>query len=89
MVSRDFARQIDGYGLTTANILYRMPDYTSILQEFIWQDYDRAPDFPELNRFLQFWQAKIEGALFRVTVAHKTLIGPADLRAINGEFRLH
>ena len=89
MVSRDFARQIDGYGLTTANILYRLPDYNSILQEFIWQDYDRAPNFPELNKFLAFWRVKIEGALFRVTVAHKTLIGPADLKTVDGEFRLN
>jgi uncharacterized protein Usg len=89
MVSRDFERQIGGYGLTTANILYRMPDYTSILQEFIWQEYDLAPSFPELNKFLIFWQTKLDGALFRVTVAHKALVGPADLRAIGGEFRLH
>jgi uncharacterized protein Usg len=89
MVSRDFARQVEGYGLTTANILYRMPDHRSILQEYIWQEYDLAPRFPELNKFLTFWQTKLEGALFRVVVAHKALIGPADLRAINGEFRLN
>jgi uncharacterized protein Usg len=66
-----------------------MPDYRSILQEFVWQDYDLAPEFPELNKFLTFWQAKLEGALYRVTVAHKTLLGPADLRAVGGEFRLN
>src|SRR5215204_1501431 len=43
MVSRDFACQLEGYGLTTASILYRMPDHRSILQEFIWQEYDLAP----------------------------------------------
>ena len=89
MVSRDFQRQMDGYGLTTANILYRMPDFHSILQEYIWQEYDIAPQFPELNKFLSFWQTKLEGALFRVTVAHNALIGPADLRAIDGEFRVN
>ena len=89
MTTRDFARQIDGYGLTTADILYRLPDHPSILQQYIWQEYDKAPLFPELNRFLAFWEAKLEGLLYRVTVCHKTLIGPAELRAINGEFRLH
>lgn len=88
MASSDFARQIAGYGLTTAGILYRLPDHPSILQEFIWQDYDRAPLFPELNRFLAFWQASLDGKLFRVTVSHRDLIGPTDLRAISGEFRL-
>ncbi len=27
MVSKDFIRQLEGYGLTTATILYRMPDH--------------------------------------------------------------
>ncbi len=43
MASSDFARQIAGYGLTTAGILYRMPDHPAILQEYVWQDYDLAP----------------------------------------------
>src|SRR4051812_17626316 len=59
MVSRDFACQLEGYGLTTASILYRMPDHRSLLQEFIWQDYDLAPRFPELNKFLSFWAANL------------------------------
>ena len=85
----DFARQIAGYGLTTAGILYRLPDHPAILQEYIWQEYDLAPRFPELNKFLAFWQAELEGQLFRVTVTHKDLIGPADLRPIGEEFQLH
>jgi uncharacterized protein Usg len=89
MTNKDFARQIEGYGLTTADILYRLPDHPAILQQFIWQEYDKAPLFPELNRFLSFWQAKLEGMLYRVTVCHKALIGPAELRAVSGEFKLH
>jgi uncharacterized protein Usg len=88
MASHDFARQIAGYGLTTAGILYRMPDHPAILQEYICQEYDLAPRFPELNRFLAFWQASLDGKLFRVTVSHKDLIGPADLEAVSGEFML-
>lgn len=88
MVSRDFERQVGGYGLTTASILYRMPDFTSILQEFVWQEYDLAPRFPELNRFLAFWSRTLEGPLVRVTVAHKKLISAAELRVVDGEFRL-
>lgn len=89
MVSRDFSRQIEGYGLTTANILYRLPDYSTILQEYIWQDYDLAPAFPELKKFLSFWKRSLDGPLFKVTVAHKALIGEADLRLVSREFQLH
>src|SRR5262245_46806779 len=87
--SREFRRQLEGYGLTTAQILYRLPDHPSLLQTYVWQDYDLCPRFPVLNRFLAFWLEKLEGPLFSVTVAHSKLIKPAELRSINGEFRLH
>ena len=85
----DFRRQLVGYGLTTAQILYRLPDHPSLLQTYVWQDYDLCPRFPVLNRFLAFWLEKLEGPLYSVTVAHSRLIKPAELRAIGGEFRLH
>lgn len=89
MTSPEFVRQMAGYGLTTAGILYRLPDHPSILQEYVWQDYDLAPRFPELNRFLAFWREKIEGQLYQVRVAHSALIGPTELTAVAGEFRLN
>ena len=87
--SRDFRRQIEGYGLTTAQILYRFPDHPHLLQTYVWQDYDLFPKFPELQRFLAFWMDKLEGPLHSVLVAHSQLVKPAELKAINGEFRLH
>ena len=89
MASKDFIRQLEGYGLTTAQILYRMPDHPTLLQTYIWQDYDLAPRFPVLIRFLQFWKEQIEGALHSVTVSHSGLIKPAELRTVDGEFRVH
>lgn len=89
MVSEDFKKQIKGYGLTTAHILYRRPDHLWLLQSYVWQNYDLCPKFPELMRFLGFWQKKLEGPLFSVEVAHAGLIKPAELQAINGEFRLN
>jgi uncharacterized protein Usg len=88
-VSEDFRKQLVGYGLTTAQILYRMPDHPSLLQTYVWQNYDLFPKFPVLQDFLQFWQEKLEGHLFSVTVAHSKLIKPAELRAVNGVFMLH
>jgi uncharacterized protein Usg len=85
----DFEKQLDGYGLTTAHIFYRRPDHPWLLQSYIWQDYDLCPAFPELQRFLQFWQQKLEGPLHSVMVAHSRLIRPAEMRAVGGEFRLH
>ena len=59
MVSEDFSKQVCGYGLTTAHILYRRPDHRWLLQSYVWQNYDLFPEFPELHRFLVFWQKKL------------------------------
>ena len=76
-------------GLTTAEIVYRRPDRHWLLQTYVWQDYDLFPNFPALKDFLAFWETKLEGPLFAVTVAHSKLIKPAELRAVDGVFRLH
>jgi uncharacterized protein Usg len=89
VVSDDFVKQVNGYGLTTAHILYRRPDHPWLLQSFVWQQYDLYPQFPILQRFLAFWQETLEGPLHSVMVAHSRLIRPAEMRAIDGEFRLH
>ena len=89
MTDRDFKAQLAGYSLTTAEILYRLPDHPSLLQSYIWQDYDIHPRFPRLERFLDFWARNLEGKLYRVTVAHKRLITPAEVRLIAGDFRMH
>ena len=88
-VSSDFQKQVAGYGLTTAEILYRRPDHNWLLQTYVWQEYDLCPNFPELQGFLRFWQRSLEGILHSVTVAHSRLIKPAELTAIDGEFRMH
>jgi uncharacterized protein Usg len=89
MVSRDFIRQLEGYGLTTATILYRLPDHPSVLQSYIWQDYDLAPKFPVLIEFLDFWKREIEGPLHSVTVAHAKLIKPTEYQAVGEVLTLH
>ena len=89
MVSEDFRKQALGYGLTTAHILYRRPDHRWLLQSYVWQNYDLFPQFPELRRFLAFWQNKLEGPLHSVRVAHCKLIKPAEFKAVDGELRLH
>ncbi len=89
IASRDFIKQVEGYGLTTAEILYRRPDHQWLLQAYVWQDYDLFPNFPMLSTFLDFWREKIEGPLHSVTVAHSRLIKPAEIRAIDGFLQLH
>lgn len=76
----DLQKQLGSYRLTTAQILYHLPDYEEILQEFIWQDYDLAPKFPQLRNFLDFWTREIEGKLHSVYVAKREIITTSDYR---------
>jgi uncharacterized protein Usg len=88
MPNRDFAAQLRGFSLTTAEILYRLPDHPSLLQAYIWQDYDLHPRFPKLAAFLDYWTANLEGKLFKVTVAHRGLVSPAEIKLVGAEFKL-
>jgi uncharacterized protein Usg len=78
-----------GYGLATANILYRMPEHPSLLQSFVWQFYDVAPDYPRLVRFLDFWSAEIEAVIHSVEVAHREIASAAELRHARFEGKIH
>ncbi len=71
------------YRLTTAEILYRLPDHPAVLQTFVWQDLDIAPRYPVLHRFLDFWQRNLDGKLHMVRVASAELVRPAEFRFAN------
>jgi uncharacterized protein Usg len=85
----NFQHQLRGYRLTTAEILYRLPDHPVMLQSFIWQDLDLAPQFPILKKFLRFWQTSLDGKLHSVRVASRGLISSAELDVVGLEFTLH
>ena len=80
---------LQGYGLTTAQIYYRMPDFQNVLNTFLWQEYDLAPDYPKLFEFITFWRAKIEGPLHSITFTHRKMIAPGEWRNVAGEFPIH
>lgn len=76
----DLEKQLKDYRLTTAQIIYHRPDIEELLQEFIWQDYDIAPKFPNLHKFLDFWTREIDGKLHSVYVAKREIITNGDYR---------
>jgi uncharacterized protein Usg len=74
MAHSGLALQLNHFRLTTAHILYHMPDHPDLLQSYIWQDYDLAPKFPTLRRFLDFWTRNLDGRLHSVQVASSELL---------------
>jgi uncharacterized protein Usg len=85
----DTELMLRGYGLTTAEFFYRMPDYRNVLNIFVWQDYDLAPDHHRLFAFIEYWQKNIEGPLHSVRFVHRKRVGPRDWRHQVGEFTYH
>jgi len=85
----ELALQLKDYRLTTAEILYHLPDHPRLLQTYIWQDLDLAPEFPVLRRFLDFWHRRLDGRLHSVTVGSTRLIRPAELRVAGALLTLH
>jgi len=88
-MDRSFVAQLANYRLTTAEILYWMPDHRHVLQSFVWQNLDLAPKFPALEKFLDFWDRNLDGKLHRVRVANAQLIKPAEFTFASGLYALH
>lgn len=86
---RDFAAQLSGHRLTTAEVLYYMPDHPNLVQSFLWQTQDLAPRYPRLIRFLDFWRDEIDAVIHTVRIAHRGLIGPAEWSRADIELRLN
>lgn len=84
--SDDFEKVLAGYRLTTASILYRMPDHPALLQEFIWQELDQIPKFPVLKRFIRYWEKECDGKLYRVKVAVADGLDASKWRNVGDDF---
>lgn len=82
-------RDLYRFRLTTAEILYRFPDFPGLLQSYLWQDMDVAPDFPRLTKFLDYWERNLDGRLYSVRIANAELVRPQELGYADQEMRLH
>ena len=82
-------QQLNDYRLTTAEILYHMPDHPDLLQSFVWQDYDIAPRYPVLGKFIDFWVREIEGKLHSINLASAGIISASEFKSVQGQFLIH
>ena len=68
--------------IVTLNILYWMPDYTNILQEFICQTIDINQHYPRVHKFLNFWHNNIEAVISEVRLADSYETGYRPVKEI-------
>lgn len=85
----DLRLMMKDYRITTAEILYHLPDHPALLQSYVWQEMDLAPKFPILNKFLDFWEKELDGKLHSVKVTSTKLITPAEFTFCSGELSVH
>ncbi len=72
--------QLEGWRLTTAEVLYYMPDHPTLIQSFVWQTLDLAPRYPRVRKFLKFWKAEIEAVIHSVQLASGEELAPSRVR---------
>jgi uncharacterized protein Usg len=79
MAESELAQQLRGRRLTTAEVIYYMPDHPALLQRFMWQTLDLPPEFPRICKFLDFWRRDIDAVIHSVTCSAAGLVSPARL----------
>ncbi len=87
--NRDLELMLRDYRLTTAEILYHFPDHPVLLQSYVWQEFDLAPKFPTLKKFLHFWERELDGKIHSVKVMHAELIAPSEFKLVRNPIRIH
>lgn len=85
----DIKQLLNDYRLTTAEIFYHFPDYPSLLQTYVWQELDLTPDFPELYKFLNFWDRFLDGKLHSVSIANCEVIKTSEICFIDKDYIIH
>jgi uncharacterized protein Usg len=85
----DFQAQLEGKRLTTAEVLFYMPDHPDLLQSFLWQTLDEAPEFPRIQQFLDFWRREIEAVIHSVQISSVQQIAPGRIRQVRHVAKLN
>ena len=88
---KDFYQQLnDQFRLTTILVVYRLPDYQSLLQEFLWQTLDCPPKYPRMHKFIDYWIENIEAPIHSIQIENIEIISPSNFEVISNyyEFKL-
>jgi uncharacterized protein Usg len=88
MANDELQLRLKGWRMTTTEVLYFMPDHPRLIQSFVWQTLDLAPDFPRIRQFLEFWRAEIEATIHSIRVASGEGLAPARVQ-MGQEWRLN
>ncbi|HVZ99673.1 MAG TPA: protein usg [Caulobacterales bacterium] len=79
MQTDELSLRLQGWRLATAEVLYYMPDHPKLLQSFVWQTLDLAPQYPRIHKFLDFWRREIDAVIHSVRLGTGETLAPARI----------
>ena len=85
----DFELLARGYSIVTVNVVYFIPDHSSLVNEFMWQTIDLQPEYPRVVKFLDYWKREIDAVIKDVLVADSHGFNPTRFRKLDGLFTLN
>lgn len=85
---RFFGEYSDGLRLTSIKIIYKMPDYSNVLNEFWWQTLDVPPKYPRMKTFVDYWNDYIEGIIHSLEIGHVEEFGPIKWTNVTNTFKI-
>lgn len=80
----DFELELEGYRLANLEVVYYLPDYSSLLNTFWWQMLDLPPYLPRTQKFLTHWHKEVKAVIKEVRIDIAANIRPG--RWANGVF---
>ena len=59
---------IEKWTIASVQVVYYIPDYLSIVNEFVLQTEDQKPKYPRITEFLDYWDKNIDGPIKEVYI---------------------
>jgi len=59
---------IEDYRTVSLSVLYFLPEYSGVIQEFHWQIDDKVPELTRIHKFLNHWYYNIEAEIHEVKI---------------------
>jgi uncharacterized protein Usg len=72
--------------VATVQVVYYIPDYLNIVQEFIWQTEDQLPEYPRITKFLNYWDKNIDGPIKEVYIYDQ---GQSNIRRVDRRLKIN
>ena len=72
--------------VASVQVVYYIPDYMNLVNEFIWQTEDQLPEYPRITRFLDYWDKNIDGPIKEVYIYDHE---EAEVRHVDRKYKIN